>query len=230
MVAHVVGRVPADLTRLLAAKLPAYMVPGRVLPVDALPLTVNGKLDRQALARRAARLDAEDPALAHEPAALTEQAGRADRTAALTEQPGRADGPALAALVEIFADALPGSDVDADTDFFRAGGDSIVAITVVNRARALGLPVSPREVFLHRTPRALAAHLGTRTPRPRPPRPPATRTARSRRRRSSCAGGSSAAPSPGSPRPGRWRHRRAPDSPTPSAPRTPSWPRTRPSA
>ncbi|MGW3867497.1 amino acid adenylation domain-containing protein, partial [Streptomyces sp. NPDC005047] len=54
LVAHVVGRVPDDLTALLAAKLPAHMVPGRVLPVDALPLTVNGKLDRGALTARAA--------------------------------------------------------------------------------------------------------------------------------------------------------------------------------
>ncbi|MDV9202546.1 amino acid adenylation domain-containing protein, partial [Streptomyces sp. Wh19] len=54
LVAHVVGRVPDDLTALLAARLPVHMVPGRVLPVDALPLTVNGKLDRRALAERAA--------------------------------------------------------------------------------------------------------------------------------------------------------------------------------
>ena len=55
LVAHVVGRVPGDLTGLLSSKLPVHMVPGRVLPVDALPLTVNGKLDRQALTDRAAR-------------------------------------------------------------------------------------------------------------------------------------------------------------------------------
>ena len=55
LVAHVVGRVPGDLTGRLSAKLPAHMVPGRVLPVDALPLTVNGKLDRKALTERAAR-------------------------------------------------------------------------------------------------------------------------------------------------------------------------------
>lgn len=54
LVAHLVGRSPGDLTTLLAAKLPAHMVPGRVLPVDALPLTVNGKLDRRALTERAA--------------------------------------------------------------------------------------------------------------------------------------------------------------------------------
>ncbi|WP_327107331.1 non-ribosomal peptide synthetase [Nonomuraea glycinis] len=136
LVAHVVGRVPGDFAALLSAKLPAYMVPGRVLPVDALPLTVNGKLDRQALTERATQDDT----------------------------PVVAGDAVLDALVGIFAEVLPGFEADGDTDFFRAGGDSIVAITVVNRARALGLPIAPREVFLLRTPRALAEHLGTRVP------------------------------------------------------------------
>ncbi|MGA6174675.1 amino acid adenylation domain-containing protein [Streptomyces sp. NPDC012600] len=143
LVAHVVGEPPADLTALLSARLPAHMVPGRVLPVDALPLTVNGKLDRKALTERAA---------------ATEQDG--GRPA-----PG---GSRLTALVGVFADALPGATVDADTDFFGAGGDSIIAITVINRARALGLPIAPRDVFLLKTPRALAAHLATSAPEAAP--------------------------------------------------------------
>ncbi|WP_406484736.1 amino acid adenylation domain-containing protein [Streptomyces sp. NBC_01563] len=145
LVAHVVGRVPDDLTGLLAARLPVHMVPGRVLPVDALPLTVNGKLDRKALAERAA--------------------GDGTPPAAPDTAPVAAADTALTALTGIFTETLPGVTVDADTDFFGAGGDSIVAITVINRARALGLPIAPRDVFLLKTPRALAAHLGTRTPR-----------------------------------------------------------------
>jgi amino acid adenylation domain-containing protein/non-ribosomal peptide synthase protein (TIGR01720 family) len=137
LVAHVVGRVPGDFTDLLTTKLPPHMVPGRVLPVDALPLTVNGKLDRKA---------------------LTEHAAAQDNT------PVAASDSVLASLVGIFTETLPGSAADGDTDFFMAGGDSIVAITLINRARALGLPIAPRDVFLFRTPRALAEHLGTRTP------------------------------------------------------------------
>ncbi|GAA2472876.1 amino acid adenylation domain-containing protein [Streptomyces mauvecolor] len=136
LVAHVVGRVPGDLSALLAAKLPVHMVPGRILHVDALPLTVNGKLDRKALTARAAR----------------------------DETPVAATGSVVGSLVGIYADTLNHPDADADTDFFGAGGDSIVAITVVNRARALGLAIAPRDVFLHKTPRALAELLGTREP------------------------------------------------------------------
>ncbi|MEU9800560.1 amino acid adenylation domain-containing protein [Streptomyces sp. NPDC051000] len=136
LVAHVVGRLTGDLSTLLAAKLPVHMVPGRVLPVDSLPLTVNGKLDRKALIERAAQDET--------PVAVTDSA--------------------LASLVGIFADTLSHPSADADTDFFGAGGDSIVAITVVNRARALGLPIAPRDVFLLKTPRALAEHLAARAP------------------------------------------------------------------
>ncbi|MEU9234351.1 amino acid adenylation domain-containing protein [Streptomyces subrutilus] len=146
LVAHVVGRVPADLAGPLSAKLPAHMVPGRVLEAGALPLTVNGKLDRKALARRAGAL----------PRELPEERGEAFA----------ATGSALAALVDVFTQTLPGAAVDGDCDFFRAGGDSILAITVVNRARALGLPIAPRDVFLLKTPRALAEHLATSTPQP----------------------------------------------------------------
>ncbi|MFF9803996.1 amino acid adenylation domain-containing protein [Streptomyces coeruleorubidus] len=143
LVAHVVGRVPGDFAGQLAAKLPVHMVPGRVLTIDALPLTVNGKLDRKALEKRAFG-GAGNCAPSHDALA--------------------GESTAVAALTKIFSDTLPGSEVTADTDFFHAGGDSIIAITVVNRARTLGLPIAPRDVFLHKTPRALAEHLATRTP------------------------------------------------------------------
>ncbi|MEU0894436.1 non-ribosomal peptide synthetase [Streptomyces massasporeus] len=144
LVAHVVGDVPPDLTARLSSRLPVHMVPGRVLRIDALPLTVNGKLDRTALVERALR-GAGNGATSHKALA-------GERTT-------------LATLIEIFTHTLPGTAVDADTDFFRAGGDSIIAITVVNRARTFGLPITPRDVFLLKTPRALAEHLGTNTPR-----------------------------------------------------------------
>ncbi|OWA22653.1 non-ribosomal peptide synthetase [Streptomyces sp. CS159] len=168
LVAHVVGRVPADLTALLASKLPAHMVPGRVLPVDALPLTVNGKLDRRALTERAAPAPAVSGGTAVGGAASS---GVPDSGVPDSGAPDGRDGSALAAVVGIFAEALPGSTPDADTDFFAAGGDSIVAITVINRARAVGLPIAPRDVFLLRTPRALAEHLDTRASEATPPAP-----------------------------------------------------------
>ncbi|WP_424210824.1 amino acid adenylation domain-containing protein [Streptomyces sp. BI20] len=160
LVAHVVGRAPADLPVRLAARLPVHMVPGRVLTTDALPLTVNGKLDRKALAARAA----EDETLP-------------DSTAPDSTGPGvpAAAGSAVPALVGVFAEVLGEPGAHADTDFFAAGGDSIVAITLVNRARALGLAISPREVFLRKTPRALAEHLPATSQATAPATAPARR-------------------------------------------------------
>ena len=144
LVAHVVGRVPGDFAGLLS--------------------------------REAARAHGAGPGAAgRRPAADGQrQAGPQgpDRARRAGRHPGGSPSDSvLAALVGIFAETLPGSEVDGDTDFFRAGGDSIVAITVVNRARALGLPIAPRDVFLFRTPRALAEHLGTRTPQAPAPAP-----------------------------------------------------------
>ncbi|MGW0498376.1 amino acid adenylation domain-containing protein [Streptomyces sp. NPDC003007] len=155
LVAHVVGGVPADFESQLSKKLPVHMIPGRILTTDALPLTVNGKLDRKALVERALR-GAGLYRCAAPPRGATSHNASADETTA------------VAALTKIFIETLPGVAVDADTDFFHAGGDSIIAIAVVNRARTLGLPVTPRDVFLLKTPRALAEHLGTNAPRPTP--------------------------------------------------------------
>jgi amino acid adenylation domain-containing protein/non-ribosomal peptide synthase protein (TIGR01720 family) len=163
LVAHVVGQVPGDFAESLSAKLPVHMVPGRVLRADALPLTVNGKLDRKALIERAAAPLAG--------AGLYPSAAPARGATSPHRPADSSPDAALAALVGIFAETLPGTAVDADTDFFRAGGDSIVAITVINRARALGLPIAPRDVFLLRTPRALAGHLATSAPQAAPSAP-----------------------------------------------------------
>ncbi|NEA43807.1 phosphopantetheine-binding protein, partial [Streptomyces sp. SID11385] len=63
-----------------------------------------------------------------------------------------------ARLVAVFASVLGIDDLGPDDDFFQLGGDSISSIGVASRARAAGLDLSPRDVFTHRTPAALAAH------------------------------------------------------------------------
>ncbi|MEC3916104.1 non-ribosomal peptide synthetase [Nocardia sp. CDC160] len=110
-------------------RLPPYMVPGTVTVLGALPLTANGKVDRRALP---------EPVVA-------QPIHRA--AASETER----------LLCTLFADVLGTAEVGPDTAFFALGGDSIMAITLVSRARAAGLVFSAREVFDHRTPAALAA-------------------------------------------------------------------------
>ncbi|GGQ63079.1 non-ribosomal peptide synthetase [Couchioplanes azureus] len=121
----------------LAGLLPEPMVPTVFVVLDSLPLTPGGKVDRAALpAPTVVRAVAQRPADERE-----------------------------RMLCDIFAEVLGLTGVGADEDFFVLGGDSILSISVSSRARAAGLDLSPREVFLHRTPAALAAAAAER-PRP----------------------------------------------------------------
>ncbi|BBG04337.1 hypothetical protein PSA01_22290 [Pseudonocardia saturnea] len=129
------GRVPdpAAVREAIRATLPEHLVPAALVLLDALPLTRHGKLDRAALP---------------EPE-ITGAAGRA------AEQ-----GPE-AVLAALFAELLGVAEVGADDDFFALGGDSIVSLGLVGRARAAGLVLSPRDVFTRRTPAELARAAAT---------------------------------------------------------------------
>ncbi len=119
---------PAAVRRSVAERLPGYMVPDVVMVLDTLPLTVNGKVDKAALP---------------EPVAVG-----ADYRAPST--------PAEEIAAEVFAELLGLDRVGVDDDFFALGGDSIVSIQVVARARARGVAFGPRDVFEQRTAARLA--------------------------------------------------------------------------
>nr|QEO74596.1 condensation domain-containing protein [uncultured bacterium] len=130
LVAYVVGgAAAADLRSWLKRGLPDYMVPAFVM-LDALPLTLNGKVDRRAL-----------------PAPPDD-----DRTSGHVA-PRTANERALAA---IFADVLGVETVGVEDNFFALGGDSILSIQVVTRARQAGLRLTSRDVFVHQTVAELA--------------------------------------------------------------------------
>ncbi|MFI6760880.1 amino acid adenylation domain-containing protein [Micromonospora sp. NPDC050417] len=133
---------PNGLREYVAGLLPEYMVPAAVVVLDGpLPLTANGKLDRRAL-----------PA----PDFGATSSGRA---------PADAREEVFCRLV---AELLHLPRVGADDDFFALGGDSIVAIQLVSRARREGLGLRPAAVFQARTPAGLAreAHELTETVAP----------------------------------------------------------------
>ncbi|MGY0503502.1 amino acid adenylation domain-containing protein [Nocardia sp. FBN12] len=110
-------------------RLPGHLVPGAVTVLEALPLTGNGKVDRQALP---------------EP----------DTTPTM---PSAAASAVEQRLCGLFAEVLGVPEVGAESSFFALGGDSILSIQLVTRGRAAELVFSARDVFEHPTPAGLAA-------------------------------------------------------------------------
>jgi len=133
----------------LARQVPAAMVPARIMVRAAMPLTPNGKIDRQALLAAA-------PGEAVSAAAAAGSGAAQAPAAASATTAGEADGR-LAALLEIWCVVLQQDGIGPDDDFFTLGGDSIMAIQIVGRARAAGMALTPTQVFQAPTPRGLAA-------------------------------------------------------------------------
>ncbi|MET0475920.1 MAG: amino acid adenylation domain-containing protein, partial [Mycobacterium sp.] len=102
---------PTTMRAELAQRLPGHMVPVSVVVIDALPLTVSGKLDVRAL-----------PSPEYVVAGYR---APADRTEEI--------------LAEVYAQVLGLERVGVDDSFFELGGDSILSMQVVARARAAGV-------------------------------------------------------------------------------------------
>ncbi|NNE13065.1 MAG: amino acid adenylation domain-containing protein, partial [Ilumatobacter sp.] len=121
----------ADVRNHLTERVPEFMVPSYLVRLDELPLTVNGKIDRDALP---------DPRSVRQSAAVYRAPG--------SETERR--------LVEAWRDALRLPTVGVDDNFFDLGGDSITSIQIVAAVRQLGWQLTARDVFSHQTIAELA--------------------------------------------------------------------------
>jgi amino acid adenylation domain-containing protein len=117
-----------ELRRHLGRTLPEYMVPARLVALDAFPLTSSGKLDRRALP---------DPARSAEYVA--------PRT------------PPEEALAGIWREVLGRGPIGVHDNFFALGGNSIHFVTVLAKARAACLDFTFQQLFAHPTVAGLAA-------------------------------------------------------------------------
>ena len=125
-----------SLRRHLASSLTDYMVPDAYTPVEAIPLTPNGKINRKALP--APRVADEEPYV--------------EPTDGLEKE-----------IADAFARILNRERVGANDNFFAIGGTSINAIKVVAALSGAGHPVSYKNVFEARTPRLIAALIEGKT-------------------------------------------------------------------
>ncbi|MGZ5050157.1 MAG: amino acid adenylation domain-containing protein [Methylobacter sp.] len=127
-----------DLDRLkarLKGTLPDYMVPSAFVLLDSLPLSANGKLDRERLPQ---------PDIG----AMSAQNYREPQT------------PVERVLADIWRDLLAVERVGRHDNFFELGGDSILTIQVVSRARQAEILITPKQLFQNQTLSALALAAG----------------------------------------------------------------------
>ncbi|NPU92067.1 MAG: non-ribosomal peptide synthase/polyketide synthase [Gammaproteobacteria bacterium] len=115
------------LREALAARLPHYMVPATFVHLAQLPLNANGKINRKELAQR--------------------------------ELPSRDDTRALVAprtdneriLCELLCTLLKLERISVTDNFFALGGDSILGLQLIARAKAQGVALTPKQLFQQRT-------------------------------------------------------------------------------
>ncbi|MEQ5838800.1 amino acid adenylation domain-containing protein [Paraburkholderia acidicola] len=124
-----------DVTELksqLARAVPDYMVPWRIVALETLPLGVNGKVERRALPL--------------------------PQAAATDDSPKEAPhGETETHLAAIWSQLLNVEHIGRHDNFFDLGGDSILGLQIVARARQAGLVLSARQVFEQQTIAQLAA-------------------------------------------------------------------------
>ena len=128
-----------ELRRFLERELPPYLVPSAFVQLDELPLTTNGKVDRDQL-----------------------PAPPSDRPE-LAEEYVAPQSPVQQRLADIVASIVGVAKVGIHDNFFEIGGDSILAIQIVARAQEEGIRLAPLDLFNHQSV-ALLAEVATTAP------------------------------------------------------------------
>src|SRR5262249_21939979 len=121
--------------RILSERLPLYMVPAAFVVCDSLPLTANGKLDRQALP--IPTWDEENSGNAYEP----------PRT------------PVEEMLAQIWSQVFEIERIGIHDSFYALGGDSLLSVQIVSRAVQAGLPITIGHILKYQTIADLSAFI-----------------------------------------------------------------------
>lgn len=127
----------SELTEFLKSRLTYYMVPSVIAQLDAMPLTPNGKIDKNAL-----------------PAVEKKRESRKEKRAPKKSLEQR--------LCEIFATTLGTKEVYADDNFFELGGTSLSASKVTMVLMSENIEVKYGDIFDNPTPESLAEFIESR--------------------------------------------------------------------
>lgn len=121
-----VGNVSAEELRdLCKLHLPDYMVPKKIIELDAIPMTINGKTDLQYLKNHIDRDKASG-----------KQADEAPASASLDER-----------ILTVFRTVLDDADLAKDANFFELGGDSIKSIQLANEFQKKGIHITSIDIM-----------------------------------------------------------------------------------
>ncbi|WP_459502279.1 non-ribosomal peptide synthetase [Bacillus sp. C1] len=131
LVAYVVGEGSKEEWReYLKAKLPSHMVPSYFVEMDELPLNINGKIDRKSLP-------------------VPDRQGIEEGYVAPRNEREQI-------LATIWEHVLGTKPIGIHDNFFESGGDSILSIQIVSRAKQASLQLTPKQMFEHQTIAELA--------------------------------------------------------------------------
>ena len=134
LICYVTGEAEVEEVRqALLSELPAYMVPGKIIPLQTFPVTINGKVD-----------------LANLPKVPEEGLPNA-------YVPPRDKLEEL--VVDIFSQVLPIDSVGINQDFFQVGGDSIRAMQIAAKMHAAGYALEVKDIFQYPKISDLSRHI-----------------------------------------------------------------------
>ncbi|KAH9897189.1 hypothetical protein F4778DRAFT_744688 [Xylariomycetidae sp. FL2044] len=129
-----------DLDRLLVAlPLPRYMIPSRIIAHRQLPMTTNGKVDRQSVSRTP----------------LPDREGEAESTTTILTV---SEGEMRLIWRDILGEAFGGAPITADTDFFAVGGSSLLLVRLQNALKnTMGVTLPLHQLYKASSLKKMAA-------------------------------------------------------------------------
>jgi thioesterase domain-containing protein/aryl carrier-like protein len=121
-----------ELTSFMKKRLPSYMIPTSLIKINEIPRLPNGKVDKNKITLQ------------------TKSDSRKEEKEIFTPKNQLEEK-----LVEIWENILQFSPIHVTDNFFEIGGDSILSIQIVSKARQQGISISPNQLFEYQTIREI---------------------------------------------------------------------------